>query len=104
MDADPRDARIAELEKQLREAWLAFDSSAHLQNEIERLRLADNARRKRGGDRLPDGAWEVIADAQIIECAMDALKRLWHKDDDYRKASMHLSRMAWSLRKKCQEL
>ncbi len=104
MDADPRDARIAELEAQLREAWGAIKADEVFKNELERLRLAERTRRKRGGERLPAGAWECIGDSEIIQSAMDVLRRLWHKDDDnYRKATMHLSRLQWAIREKLRD-
>lgn len=79
---------------------------------VELLRL-DLARRERiernrqhlDGFVFPATAYEILEDLGKIKAAIAAMDTLWHKENhDYRKASMHLSKLSWDLRKQAQQV
>lgn len=78
--------------------------------ELLRLELSIREAKERNNRRkddysLPDKAYETIEDLGKIEAAMAVLKTFWHRDnEDYRKASMHLSKLSWDLRKQAQQV
>lgn len=79
--------------------WLAI-----LLAEDTLLSRKERNQRRKDGYTLPAGVYECLEDIGRIEGAIDALKRVWHCDDDnYRKGMMHLSRLAWELRKKLKD-
>jgi len=81
------------------------DALEALRLEVRRLELQAERRKVRDGFKLPAGVYELIQDHAIIDAAMNAMRRVWHKDcDEYRKASMHLSKLEWDLRKRLQDL
>lgn len=81
------------------------DALDALRLEVRRLELLAERRKARDGFKLPAGVYELIQDHAIIETTMRAMGRIWHKDgEDYRKASMHLSKLEWDLRKRLQDL
>jgi len=81
------------------------DELEALRLEVRRLELLQSRKSVRDGFKLPSGVYELIQDHAIIETTLKAMARIWHKDsEDYRKASMHLSKLEWDLRKQLQDL
>jgi len=94
-------AEVARLRDELSHAATALDAGQLLRDLVAKDDITERKRRTRAYDQLPSGIYETLEDIGRIEAAMDALKRLWHKDDtNYRKAMMHLSKIAWDLREK----
>lgn len=76
-----------------------------LRLEIARLERLERNSRHKDGFVFPAQAYEIIEDLGKIEAALCVLKSFWHKENDhYRKASMHLSKLMWDLRKQAQQV
>lgn len=72
--------------------------------EIDRLGAKERNSKHKDGFRLPSHVYEILTDLGALDSLLAGMKTLWHRDsEDYRKASMHLSKLAWDLRKKLHE-
>jgi len=92
------------LREQIREATAAFHTADYLRNLVARDQRADDEKRKRHWTGpMPTGVYETLEDIGILEGVVAALRRCWHQDD-VRKACVEVSRVAWDLRKRMQDL
>jgi hypothetical protein len=82
------------------------EESAHglLGLAITELHLRQRDRRRADGYEIPSRVYETLQDLARIEATLDVMRGIWNKDnDDYRKSSMHLSKLAWDLKKQLQD-
>lgn len=102
---DAKDEEIARLRDELAHASRAFDAARYLRDLVRKDEIDAERRRHKDGYKMPASVYELVEDSGIIAAARAVLDKLWHKDnDDYRKASMHLTKLDWDLRKKLREL
>lgn len=103
---DPKDAEIERLRTELADATKALASVQHLRDLVRADEIAERKRRTRGYAQLPNGIYETLEDIGRLEGAIDALKRVWHRDDEKghcRKGLWHLGALAMELRKRIQD-
>lgn len=102
MNTSPED-EILRLKLALTEANKSFDAARYFRDLVKTNEALDVRRRRKDNFKLPSCVYETLEDIGRLDGALAMLDTMWNKDEDYRKASMHLSRLAWELRKKLHE-